>query len=160
MKSLKTYLLVAASICFIIVIGGAVYEHLCIVPRWKLAPPASLSMFQGKYGVSSGSFWQLMHPVTLVLLIASLVANWKTQRRKYIAVPVVVYIIVLIITFFYFVPELLSIIHTPYQTSVDKSLAAKAGLWEKLSLVRLAIIIPMAVTLLLSLTKGNEKRVL
>ncbi|HTE32247.1 MAG TPA: hypothetical protein VK666_17825 [Chryseolinea sp.] len=159
MKSFKTYALIAASICFIIVIGGAVYEHLTMVPHWKLAPPNSLTMFQGEYGINSGRFWQLIHPVTLILLITSLTANWKTERRKYIAIPLTGYVIILIITFSYFVPELLSIIQTPYQASVDVNLVARAGLWEKLSLARLAVLVGLASMVLMGLTRGNEKSV-
>ncbi len=158
MKSLKTYALIAASICFIIVIGGAVYEHLTMVPRWKLAPPNSLTMFQGEYGINSGRFWQLIHPVTLVLLIASLTTNWKTEGRKYIAIPLTGYVIILIITFSYFVPELLAIIQTPYRPSVESGLVARAGLWEKLSLVRLGVLFILAATLLLGLTRTNTAR--
>jgi hypothetical protein len=159
MKSFKTYALIAASICFIIIMGGAVYEHLTMVPRWKLAPPNSLTMFQGEYGIKSGRFWQLIHPVTLILLITSLTANWKTERRKSIAIPLTGYVIILIITFSYFVPELLSIIQTPYQASVDAGLVARAGLWEELSLVRLAVLVVLAAILLMGLTRGNEKSV-
>lgn len=159
MKSLRTYWLIAAAICFIVVIGGAVYEHVCMIPRWKLAPPQSLTMFQGKYGINNARFWQSIHPVTLILLITSLVANWKTARKKYVAIPVMAYVVVLGVTFAYFVPELLFIIQTPYSDTVNTSLVARAGRWETLSLVRLVVLVLAAVTLLLGLTKGNEKSI-
>ncbi|MBC7874423.1 MAG: hypothetical protein H7Y01_10525 [Ferruginibacter sp.] len=158
MKSTKTILLILASISFIIVIGGAVYEHLAVVPKWKQAPPASLTMFQGEYGLNPGVFWQMIHPVTLALLIAALLANWKTGRRKYIIIPITGYALALIITFFYFVPELLSIIQAPFATVADKSLVARANMWEILSLVRLVYILALAFSLLFSLTKGNENK--
>jgi hypothetical protein len=49
-------------LCFTIMIGGAVYEHLNIVPQWSAAPPLSLSMFQGEYGLKPGTFWMVIHP--------------------------------------------------------------------------------------------------
>jgi hypothetical protein len=159
MKSLKTFLLIAACLSTVTIIGGAVYEHLTVVPQWAAAPPASLSMFQGKYGLNTAPFWKMIHPVSLLLMVAALIANWKTARRKYILIPIAGYVLVLIITFVYFVPELLSIIQTPYQDAVDKGLVERAGRWEALSLVRLAFLIPMFGVLLLSLTKGNEKAV-
>ncbi|MBC7874772.1 MAG: hypothetical protein H7Y01_12290 [Ferruginibacter sp.] len=158
MKSTKTILLVLACISFITVIGGAVYEHLAVVPKWKQAPPASLTMFQGEYGLDPGDFWQKIHPVTLVLLIAALLANWKTGRRKFILISIAGYILALILTFVYFVPELLSIIQAPFALVADKSMIARANMWEILSLVRLVFILVLAAILLFSLTKGNENR--
>lgn len=155
-SSYRIYLLIAAAMSFMIVIGGGVYEHMNIVPKWKLAPPASLTMFQGEYGINPGNFWQLIHPVTLILLIAALIANWKTVRRKYILINITGYAIILIITFTYFVPELLAIIQTPYEPAANNDLVSKAGLWEKLSLARLVFMIVIAVILLRGLTKGNE----
>lgn len=157
MKSVKTILLIAASISFIIVAGGATYEHLCVVPKWKLGPPASLIMFQGPYGLAPGNFWMLIHPVTLALLVSALIANWKTARRKYIIIPLSVYVLILIITSIYFVPELMAITKTAYQPISNDGLIARSALWEKLSLVRLAVCVVIAGVLLFSLTKGNEK---
>ena len=50
-------LLILGSISFIVVIGGATYEHLGIVPVWASAAPASLAMFQGEYGIATQRFW-------------------------------------------------------------------------------------------------------
>lgn len=151
-------LLILAAISFVTVIGGGIYEHLAIVPRWKLAPPASLTMFQGPYGLNQGIFWQLIHPATLLLLISALAVNWKNARKKYILVVIAAYVVTGIVTFLYFVPELLSIIKTTYQVTVDQNLVARAATWEKLSLVRMVFMIAMAIVLLSSLTKANENR--
>jgi hypothetical protein len=156
MKSIKTILLILAAILFIIVIGGGVYEHIAVVPKWKQAPPESLAMFQGKYGLNPGNFWEKIHPVTLALLIAALVANWKTARKKYILITIAGYAVALVVTFLYFVPELLSIIHTPYQAVADNGLIKRAGTWEILSLIRLAYCFALAMVLLYALTKGYE----
>ena len=156
MKSIKTIMLILASISFITVIGGAIYEHVAAIPVWKLAPPVSLTMFQGEYGITPFHFWKAIHPVTMLLLIVSLIANWKSDRRKLIIVTIVGYAIVLVITFTYFVPNLLDIIETPSDVLASESLATRAATWEALSLVRLACIIGLAIALLFSLTKGNE----
>ena len=157
MKSLKTLFLILASMSFMTVIGGAIYEHIAVVPRWKLAPPASLTMVQGPYGLNSGPFWMSIHPITLVLLIAALLTNWKNPRRKFILSNIAGYALVLLCTATWFVPELMSILHTPYSIQIDERLVARADLWEKLSLLRLVFILPLAAILLLALTKGNEQ---
>ena len=158
MKSIRTLLLISGCISFVIVLGGAVYEHLNMVPRWKLAPPASLTMFQGKYGIDAPRFWKLIHPIALSLMLASLITNWKTARRKYILSSVGAYVLVLIITFIYFVPELILIMQTPYQPVTDNGLVSRANTWEKLSLVRMVFIFGIAGILLFALTKGNENK--
>jgi hypothetical protein len=60
---------------------------------------------------------------------------------------------VLLITGLYFVPELLSIIKTPMSSAADPDLVRRAGLWETLSLVRLACLLVMGVVLFMGLAK-------
>jgi hypothetical protein len=67
------------------------------------------------------------------------------------------YIAILVITSVYFVPELKSIISTPFSQSVDAALTQRAHLWEALSLVRLFVLLGMALYLLEGLTKPGTK---
>ena len=149
---IKTLLLILGCISFIIVLGGATYEHAAVVPVWSSAVPESLSMFQGKYGLVPRPFWMSVHPVTIVLLVTALIANWKTPRRPYILATLVGYAAVLAITFVYFVPELMAIIQTPYSATVDADLTRRAHVWETLSLVRMCGLIFLAIVLLLGLS--------
>ena len=156
MNPIRTLILVAASISFITVIGGAIYEHLTMVPVWSSAAPASLAMFQGPYAVAAMKFWIPIHPITVALLVAALVFNWKTPRRKPILVVLVGYLVVLGVTFAFFVPEILAITGSPYSDSVDPELTKRANVWESLSLVRLAWLLVLAVLLLLGLSRSGE----
>ena len=156
MKSTKDLLLILASICFIIVIGAAVYEHMGVIPKWSAAPPKSFAMFHGEYASNPGSFWMSIHPVTLLLMIGALVANWRTTRRKNIMIVLGGYILILAITSVYFVPQLMGFMETPVQDSVDNALLEKASMWETLSLVRLFVLLVLAYMLLSALTRSNE----
>ncbi len=138
---------------FAVVIGAAVYEHLAVVPQWSAAPPASLSMFQGKYGLNAGAFWMYIHPVTLLLFIAALALSWKTDRKKNLLTTFAGYLAIIIITAIYFVPELMAITGTPFSETVDPSLTKRAQLWELLSLIRLAVLVVLSQVLFLGLTK-------
>lgn len=153
MNSMKNLLLILASICFIIVIGGAVYEHIAVVPKWSAAPPRSLSMLQGDYGLHAEYFWMSIHPITLLFMISALIANWKNSRRKNILIVLGSYVLILVITSIYFVPELMEIFGTAYQDTVDEGLVQRASLWETLSLIRLAFLVVLAYILLAALTK-------
>lgn len=141
-------------LAFAIVIGGAVYEHLNVVPTWSAAPPLSLSMFQGKYGLKPELFWMLIHPVNLLLFIITLVIHWKSPRRKNIAGVLISYVAILIITSIYFVPELINITTTPFAENVDANLVERSSLWEALSIVRLMVLVVLSVILSMGLTKA------
>ncbi len=156
MHSLKNVLLILASISFICVLGGAVYEHIAVIPTWSAAPPRSLSMYQGEYGLHPEYFWMAIHPVTLLLLIGALITNWKNSRRKHILIVLGTYFLILVITTIYFVPELISITHTPYQDNVDESLVARSSQWEMLSIIRMLVLAVLCYILLSTLTKMVE----
>lgn len=149
----KNIIYAFACLSFAVVIGGAIYEHMAVVPRWSAAPPASLSMFQGKYGLDPTPFWKTIHPVTLLLLTASIILFRKTGSMPYLLTTTTGYVIVLIITFVFFVPELIAITGAPYSENIDGSLTKRAKQWEILSLVRLSFLIALAIIAFLGLTK-------
>jgi hypothetical protein len=142
---------------FAVVVGGAIYEHLNVVPTWAAAAPASLSMFQGEHGLNPELFWMLIHPINLLLFTLTLILHWRTPRKKNIAIVLISYVAILVITAVYFVPELLSIIKTEYSPTVDADLTARAKLWEVLSIVRLIILVVLSLVLFLGLTKPNSR---
>ncbi len=149
------YVLTCISYCLII--GAGIYEHFAV---WGIAfsePPKSLMMFQGDYGMQPEPFWKLVHPVTLVLFLVTLGLNWKTERKKYILVALATYIIALIVTFIYYIPELKSIIGTTYSATVDAGLRERGSLWITLSKIRLAFILASAFVLILGLTRTDKK---
>jgi len=149
----KNIIYAFACLSFAVVVGAAIYEHIAVVPRWSAAPPASLSMFQGKYGLNPTPFWVAIHPVTLVLLLVSIILFWKTGGRPYLLTTSIGYVVVLIITFAFFVPELIAITGAGFSATEDPSLTKRAQLWEALSLVRLAFLIILAIVGFLGLTK-------
>lgn len=155
---IRNLFLILASISFVVVIGGAVYEHLALVPVWASAVPASLTVFQGPYRLAPEKFWMLIHPVTIVLMVIALVANWASDRRALILTPLVGYVVILVATWLYFVPELMELTQTPISGTVDAALTARASSWETLSLVRLGFLFVLAITLLSSLATPVDSR--
>ena len=151
--NLKDLIHALAALAFSIVVGGAVYEHASVIPRWSAAPPASLAMYQGPYGINPAVFWEMIHPITILLILVTLALSWKGPRRAYVLTNLIGYVVVMIVTFTYFVPELMEITGTPYADSIDPELVARAGTWELLSLIRLVVIMALAVALSLGLTK-------
>ncbi|MCB0445987.1 MAG: hypothetical protein KDD03_00460, partial [Gelidibacter sp.] len=72
MRNYKNIIYAIACLSFSIIIGAAFFEHLAVWPQAYAAPPASLGMFQGDYGLNAGAFWIKIHPVTLILFIITL----------------------------------------------------------------------------------------
>ena len=159
MSTLRTLILILGSLSFIVVIGGAVYEHIAVVPVWTSAVPASVAMFQGEYPLAAWRFWIPIHPVTMVLLVAAWLANWRTERHKYILVTIAGYAAVLAVTFTVFVPELTVLTQTPLSSVIDPELTRRAQMWEAMSLVRLAFLFVLAIVLLFGLSKPVETQI-
>jgi hypothetical protein len=156
-KSFSNFLHILASIAFITIIGAAIYEHAAVVPVWTAAPPHSLSMFQGEYGLQAANFWKPVHPVTILLLAGALFTNWRQASRKQILIVFGCYLLILVITAAYFVPELLSITTSEYSTAASQDLRSRAQTWERLSLVRLSTLLVLAVVLLHGLSAKQIK---
>jgi uncharacterized membrane protein len=152
----KNFLYALTCLSFSVIIGAAIYEHIALWPAAFSEPPKSLSVFQGPYRLNAGAFWQSVHPVTLLLFVITLILNWRASRRKNMLIALVGYVLILIATFIYFVPELLELTGTPYSDTVDRSLQERGSLWITLSLVRGGILIILAFNLLLGLTESEK----
>lgn len=143
---------------FAAIAGAAIYEHVALWPAAFSEPPRSLSVFQGPYRLNAAMFWMPVHPITLLLFVITLVVSWKTVRRKNILIAMGGYVIILLTTFLFFVPELIELTGTPYSDTIDESLQSRGSRWIALSLVRLAVLIVLAMILLLGLTKAENSR--
>ena len=152
MLTVGIVILALAAMALVIVGGGAVYEHLAVVPQWRAAPPASLTMFQGTYALNPGRFWPFAHVAAVTLLLGALILDWRTPARTFIEMALGGYGVLLIVTALYFLPELGTITRTPYQPVADAALTARAVRWELFSLMRLAVLLGLAFVLMIGLT--------
>lgn len=154
---IKNIVYILSCLAFCSIIGAAIFEHLAVWPNAYAAPPKSLSMFQGEYGIDPANFWRRVHPVTLLLFIATTILFWKSQRRKHVLVTFGGYLALMIFTGTYFVPELIDIISTPFSQEVSNDLVARGKRWEVLSIIRLLVLIALAVYYMLGLTKEFDR---
>jgi hypothetical protein len=152
----KNILYALTCISFSMVLGAGIYEHVAIWPSAFSEPPRSLTMFQGAYKLNAAPFWQSIHPVTMVLFITTLALNWRTPRRRYVLIPLIAYVVILAITFAFFVPTLLQITGTTYSDTVREDLQDLGRLWVNLSLARAAVLLICAAMLMVGMTKSEE----
>lgn len=153
-RNLSTFVLMVAIIFWGTLLGGIAYSHLVYFPAYLSDLPASAVVVNGPYGLNEGIFWGLIHPLLIISLVAALVLNWNsTARRKLIAISFAVYVIVLLVSIFYFIPELVLFKNSPQSTVLATEWLARGRRWQRLSWLRGATMYLAFVPLLFALTK-------
>ena len=151
---LSTVALMLAIVLWGTLLGGIVYSHLVFFPVYLGNLPASAVLVNGPFGMNETIFWLLIHPLLIISLIAALALNWNSRgRRNLIALSFVVYIVVIVVTQLYFVPELVLFKHSPESTVPAGDWLARGNRWQRLSWVRGVIMYLAFVPLLFALTK-------
>lgn len=138
-------------------LGGIVYSHLVFFPVYLSALPGSAVLVNGPYALNDARFWFLIHPLLIISLVAALGLNWRSNwRRKLIGINFIVYVVVLVMTQIYFVPELILFKHSPESTVSAADWLARGRRWQQLSWLRALIMFLAYVPLLFALTRPAE----
>ena len=149
---LSTLALMLSIILWGTLLGGIAYSHLVYFPVYLSALPDSAVLVNGPYGLSEGRFWGLIHPLLIVSLIATIVLNWNQKaRRKLIGMTIALYLLALLATALYFVPELMAFANSPNLSISRGEWLARGRRWEVLSWLRGAVMYIAFVPLLLAL---------
>jgi hypothetical protein len=161
-RKLANAALMLAIILWGTLLGGIVYSHLVYFPVYLSDLPNSAVVVNGPYGMNEVRFWAIIHPLLILSLAAALVLNWQSRaRRRFIALSFAVYVIVLLISFFYFVPELVLFRNSPQSTVTAAEWLARGRRWQRLSWLRGLVMYVAYVPLLFALTKpANDSRAL
>jgi hypothetical protein len=159
-RKVATAALMLAIVLWGTLLGGVVYSHLVYFPVYLSDLPNSAVLVNGPYGLNDVRFWAIIHPLLIIALAAALVLNWTSPaRRKFIALSFAVYVTVLLISFFYFVPELVLFRNSPQSTVTAAEWVARGRRWQRLSWLRGVVVYLAYVPLLFALTKpANEGR--
>ena len=152
-----TYLLFPAIIIWGILLGGIVYSHIAFFPVYLSDLPNSAVVVNGKYALNEAPFWMIVHPLLILSLIIALALNWKFKaRRKLIALSFGIYIVALIVSAVYFVPELMAFAQSPESGLSPAEWLARGTRWQRLSWIRGAVCFISFVPLLIALTKDES----
>lgn len=135
-------------------LGGTAYAHLVYFPVYLSALPDSAVVVNGPYGLHEGRFWVLIHPLLVLSLILTLALNWRLKaRRALIGLSFVVYVIVLVVSSLYFIPELRAFADSPNSTLSPAEWLARGQRWQRLSWLRGATMYVATLPLLFALTR-------
>lgn len=151
---LGTYSLMLAVIFWGTLLGGIAYSHLVYFPVYLSALPDSAILVNGPYGLDDSIFWMTVHALLILSLIVALVLNWKYKpRRKSMLISFVVYLLVLVVTQIYFLPELAAFEQSPESNVTAAEWIARGQRWQRLSWIRGGVMYAGIVPLLFALTK-------
>jgi hypothetical protein len=151
---LRTYSLFPTVILWGTLLGGIAYSHLVYFPVYLSALPDSAVIVNGPYGLHEGIFWMTVHPLLILSFIITLVLNWKLPaRRSLILLSLAIYLVVLVVTGLYFLPELMAFERSPESSLAPAQWLARGQRWQRLSWIRGAIMYTGILPLLLALTK-------
>jgi glucan phosphoethanolaminetransferase (alkaline phosphatase superfamily) len=135
-------------------LGGIAYSHLVYFPVYLSDLPNSAVVVNGPYGLNEVIFWAIIHPLLIISLVVALLLNWNSRvRRKLIAFSFIVYVIVLLVSAFYFIPELALFKHSPESTVPATEWLARGKRWQRLSWLRGLTMYLAIIPLLFALTK-------
>ena len=154
----RTIALMVSVLLMGILLGGIVYAHVVFFPPYLSALPNSAALVNGPYALHDEYFWTLIHPLAILSLIISLALNWKIPaRRKLIAVPLIVYVLAIVVTALYFVPELRAFKNSPNMAVTPAEWYARGQRWQHLSWTRGTVMGLSYISLLLALAWREDK---
>jgi hypothetical protein len=128
--NLRNVTLTSVVASWFIQIGGQLFALIAVDRILIAAPPRSFAMLQGVYRYNSDAFWSTVPPITGLLVISALVANWKTERRKFLLVALVLTIVVALVSIFYLDPLFNELKALGYRDEVDPALQRRAATWH------------------------------
>ena len=110
------------------------YSHVVFFPAYLSHLPESTNLVKGPYGLHDENFWMNMHPVMVLSFIVTIILNWKlTNRRKFILTAFGIYILAIIATFSFFVPELIAFAESSNSATTSSEWFQRGQTWQHMS---------------------------
>ena len=131
-RRLPNVTLIALIVSCFIQIGAQVFAVSTIARVVQSAPPRSFAILEGAYRYDSSTFWRTIPPITAVLFLVALVANWKTDRRRLLLTAFTLFLIGCAVAGVYLEPMFEEIKSIGYRDVVDPELQARAATWYAL----------------------------
>ena len=128
-RYLPNVMLVALIVSCFIQIGAQLFAVSMIARVVKSAPPRSFAILEGAYRYDSSAFWETVPPITGLLFLVALVANWKTDRRKLLLGAFALFLIGGTVAGLYLEPMFEELKGIGYRDVVDPELQARAATW-------------------------------
>ena len=143
--------------CFL-QIGAQLFAISIMASTIAEAPPRSLAILEGEYGYDSSAFWSTVPPITGLLFIVALIANWKTPRRALLLASFGLFLIAGVAAGVLLEPEFAAITAAGYSDRVDPALQSRAASWLAYDWAIWGISLASGISLLLALLRPISSR--
>jgi hypothetical protein len=151
---IATYLLMISVVLWGVLLGGIVFAHVVYFPVYLSHLPESAIITNGDYALHEEHFWLFIHPLLVLSLTVSLIANWSDAvRRKLIASTLVVYVVILIISAVYFIPQLAEFHDSPRSGISSAEWIERGQHWQHMSWIRGTTLFVFTIPLLIALAR-------
>lgn len=150
-RSLPNLTLIALIVSCFTQIGAQLFAISTIARVVQSSPPRSFAILEGPYRYDSSAFWETVPPITAVLFLVALIANWKTDRRTLLLGAFTLFLIGGLVAGVYLEPMFAKIIAIGYHDVVDPDLQARAATWYAMDWAVWILGLVAGITLLLAL---------
>ena len=151
--NVKNVTLMALAAACLIQVGAQLFALSVVASTVSAAPPRSLAILQGPYPYDSSGFWSTVPPITFVLFLTALIANWKTSRRNLLLLALSLFVVGGLLAGVYLEPTFDEIKKIGFRDEVDPVLQARAARWYATDWAVWSIGAMSAVCLLLALIR-------
>jgi hypothetical protein len=127
--NVKNVTLMALVAACLVQVGAQLFALSVVASTVSAAPPRSFAILQGEYRYDSSGFWSTVPPITAVLFVTALIANWTTSRRNLILLSLTLFVIGGLIAGLYLEPTFDEIKKIGFRDEVDPVLQARAARW-------------------------------
>lgn len=149
--NLRNVTLMALIISCFMQIGAQLFAISVVVSTITEAPPRSFAILEGAYHYDSSPFWSTVPPITGLLFIVALFANWKTPRRTFLLVSFALFVMAGLVAGVLLEPEFATITANGYSDKVDAALQSRAATWVAYDWAVWSISLISGIALLLAL---------
>lgn len=151
--NLSNITLMASVASIFIQIGAQLFALVVIAGTIAEAPPRSFAILEGEYRYDSSGFWDTVPMITFSLLIISLLANWKTGRRKLILFALTTFVVVGLLMMLLVEPDFAEMKSLGFRDEIDPVLKSRAARWYALEWVGWTMTLIGGLALLLALIR-------
>jgi hypothetical protein len=140
-------------------VGAQLFALSVVASTIAEAPPRSFAILEGPYRYDSSPFWGTVPPITALLYIVGLIANWKSPRRTLLLASFGLFLAGGLVAGLLLEPEFASITAAGYSDEVDPALQSRAAAWLASDWAVWGISLAAGIALLLALARpvaGNH----
>lgn len=149
----KNVTLMALAAACLVQVGAQLFALSVVARTVAAAPPRSFAILQGEYRYDSSGFWSTVPPITALLFVTALIANWRTSRRNLLLLAFTLFVIGGLMAGLYLEPTFDEIKKIGFRDEVDPVLQARAARWYAVDWAVWTIAATAAVCLLLALIR-------